>query len=388
MRRRRFVLMVAAVTALAVIGAPDAGATPRSKVLPSLPGALWTNAVDINNAGVVIGRTDWTPVRWDALGRIDVLRVPSGLSWAYVDEITDSGFVIGGAVRYDGENPSVRRALLWDPEGGSVDLRSLPGGGDTAAVDVNESGTVTGYAIDADGGQHAVRWDNEGRITPLPVLHGGTFNYAAAINDHGAVAGYSDVVVQGVRTTHAVKWDAAGRAMDLGNPRSTGASHAVDINNADMVTGALGSSPVRWDRFRRVTMLERLPNYPWLSLIEMNDEGMVVGDGLPNVGQTHAIRWDRLGRATELVEIGLGTTRAVAINAAGIVVGNSEYGGNHPGSVRFSTAAKWNPGGTLTYLGEPVGGWNYAASINDRGTICGTSGNNDGTNRQAVIWYR
>ena len=385
MRRHKFVLMVAAITTAATIGAPAANATSGTMVLRGLSGDGGTRAADINNAYTVIGTYNWTtPVRWDSIGRITALPVPPEPSVIiYMREITDSGFIIGDSHRDDGEGGDLSTALLWDPQGNLVNLEHLPGIPQTRATDVNESGTVAGVATAADGQQHAVRWDPRGRITELPMLRGGNVSYAAAINDQGVVAGHSDVVIEGTRFTHAVTWDAAGRRLDLGGPFSTFDSQATAVNNVGTIAGVRGTSAVRWTRLGRVTVLQPagLPT-------AINDDGVVVGHTVDasDPSQEHPIRWDQQGHGIQLGGLGY-PTRANAINRAGTVVGTSEAHSVHPGSWAYSRAAQWDPAGNVTDLGSPVGTLNEATGVNDKGAISGSSGELNGS-QYAVVWHR
>ncbi|MFL6123605.1 hypothetical protein [Actinophytocola sp.] len=396
MRRHRTVLVVAAVTALGVTGAPAAGAAandvPGSKVLQGLSGS-WSQAADINNHDVVVGVSSGTAVRWDFLGRITALPVPSGVSWASAGEITDSGFILGGSSHDNGAGGTLQFALSWDPHGNLIDTQSPPGTQETYAADVNESGTVVGAAVDADAVRHAVRWDSEGRVTELRMLPGGTSSGATAINDQGAAVGYSDVVIGGTHVTHAVYWDAAGRMMDLGGPFSNTASEAVDINNAGMILGSRGDQVVRWSRLGRVTVLAPPPNYSSYRPVAMNDDGVVLGQAqgyLSDFMAEHPIRWDVQGRVTDLGGADSFTyhTWASAMNSTGTVVGTSDDGWHMPGVPRYSGAMTWDPAGNIVSLGGPVGSWNTATGVNDRGVVCGASGNNDGSNMHAVLWNR
>jgi probable HAF family extracellular repeat protein len=392
MSRHRIVLMVAAVTALAVAAAPGAVATPNdvpgSVVLQGLPGSSWTEAVDINNYGVVIGSSNWAPVRWDSSGRITALPLPPGQVSAGVREITDSGFVLGAGAR---DNGAVGIPFLWDPRGRLIDMRLPPGSRGTRAEDVNESGTVVGSSTGADGQQHAVRWDSQGGVTVLREPRDATFSSAVAVNNQGATVGYSDVVVAGAHVRHAVFWDAAGWPADLGGPFSTATSEAVDINDAGAIVGVRDGQTLRWNRLGlgRVTVLPPPPNFVSYRPIEMNDSGVVLGQGSTNEMMVdHPIRWDSQGRATDLGGGYHHHTWASELNSGGTVAGTSDDGWHMPGVSRYSAAVMWDRAGTMSQLGALAGDWNSATGINDGGVVCGVSGNTDGSNMHAVLWNR
>jgi probable HAF family extracellular repeat protein len=385
MRRRRLVLMVAAITVSASTVAPVADAMPETMVLRGPSGAAGTRATDINNSFTVIGTYNWaTPVRWDSIGRITTLPVPPEPSVAFdMREITDSGFIIGNTYRDDGAGGNLYSALLWDPRGNLVDLRHLPGMPQTRATDVNESGTVVGIATAADGRQHAVRWNAQGQATELPMLRGGDSSYAAAINDQGLVAGHSDVVIASTHVTHAVTWDAADRRLDLGGPVSAVESRATAVNDAGTTVGVRGTDAARWDRLGRAWVLQP-PGLP----TAVNDAGVVIGHTVDPTDQSleQPIRWDQQGHGSQLSGLGY-PTRANAINRAGVIAGTSEAHSVHPGSWGYSRAARWDPAGNVTDLGDAVGTFNEANGINDKGSICGRSGELNGS-IYAVVWRR
>jgi uncharacterized membrane protein len=386
MRGHGIALTVAAVTATAMTAVPSAVAAPDA-----LSGSLvlqgMSVAVDINNHDVVVGVSGSTPMRWEPPGWLTLLPVPAGTSWAYVRHVTDSGFVVGEG-DWREENGSFDGVLLWDPQGRLITAEFPAGSDQTHALDVNESGTVVGYASDPTTYERAVRWDAEGRVTVLPMLRGGTFSTALAINNQGATVGYSDVVVAGTHVTHAVYWNAAGDIADLGNPLDGTYSRAADINNAGVIVGQRGNQTVKWTRLLRLTVLPSPPSTIVSYRPEaINDAGVVLGVGGTNqVKGVHPIRWDTQGRVTDLGGGFLYRTWGSAMNSSGTVVGASDDGYHMVEPPRESYALQWDTTGTMTYLGAPAGSWNAAYGINDSGVICGTSGNNDGSNRHAVLW--
>ena len=116
---------------------------------------------------------------------------------------------------------------------------------------------------------------------------------------------------------------------------------------------------------------------------------MIIGNGRTNVMmQQHTFRWNRLGKAIDLGDLGHLNTYATALNGNGTVVGKSDDGWHMPNVPRYSRAAEWDPAGNISDLGGLVGGWNVATGVNDNGVVCGISGNNDGSNMHAVVWHR
>src|SRR5438105_4280906 len=202
---------------------------------------------------------------------------------------------------------------------------------------------------------------------------------------------------------HAVRWDASGTPpMELGNlgTESSGKwnSYVSAINTAGVAVGTsnkfidgnwVGNRAVRWDALGRVTELDALgknnPGYTYAQAI--NKIGTAVGQGDKYSGGMRvggsALRWDASGTAvTELGNLGTdnsgaGAGEVLAINDAGAAVGSSvKYiGGTNLGT----RAVRWDASGTaateLGNLGADSNGAtvSIASAINSAGTVVGSS---------------
>lgn len=159
-----------------------------------------------NNAGQIIGWSQ-TPavenhlVMWQNgtvtdLGTLGgVLLFPAGINGA--------GQVIGSLWQTD---PGPLRAFLWE-NGVVTKIGDWSGRSQSAAFDINESGTVVGYVtpgdcVDIDSGScnRAFVW-KDGVMTDLGT--GFTGSAAYAINDAGVIVGTARV---GAGTWHAMMW--------------------------------------------------------------------------------------------------------------------------------------------------------------------------------------
>lgn len=98
------------------------------------------------------------------------------------------------------------QAVLWEPDGGRVDLPA-EAGFTSEATGINDAGVIIGQLIDANGGSHAVVWRN-GEIERLPTL-GGPRSTAWAINNVGQIVGSSRTGPddEDGSTSHAVLWN-------------------------------------------------------------------------------------------------------------------------------------------------------------------------------------
>jgi probable HAF family extracellular repeat protein len=158
--------------------------------LPSLGGGSIARA--INDDQVIVGSSNGLPVKWtlDTSGQWAVSPLQSTAGAA--EDITELGVIVGSS-------------------GGSVTLWSA-GATETIGpgypVAMNESEVVVGFNYPAGGGNAARAWTRSGTVWvehTLPMQAGftGGLNEPRDINDDGTIVGFA-ADVGGV--THAVKW--------------------------------------------------------------------------------------------------------------------------------------------------------------------------------------
>ncbi|RSM80697.1 hypothetical protein DMH04_29655 [Kibdelosporangium aridum] len=327
MRFRRTAVLVCALAVTAGMATP-AVAAPKIVELPTLPGATYTYAYDVNSAGVVVGEAyfpDFTgrALRWTRNGQVTELpNLSPGNSSATA--INNNGTIVGW---------SGNQAVQWNTDGTIKVLSPLPGWiGPLRAVDIADNGTVVGNTRDADFKGRAVRYPAHSTvIEELPPLPGRVESFAMDINSSGTVVGDSD--------THAARWGPDGRAEAFPTPPTYSNSRAVTIDRRGtaLVTawtpGGAGSH-YRWTATGRVIPL---PSPADFLLQDVSDTGRIIG-AFPDSFERHAATLAPDGTTKELGALpGDIYTMGNAINATGdLVVGYSgSSNGRRPVVWRF-----------------------------------------------------
>jgi probable HAF family extracellular repeat protein len=289
-------------------------------------GGTYSRAAGLNDLGQVTG---WSHTSgsstdraflWSAeLGMANLGTLGGSRSLAYT--INNAGQIVGQSHSGTG----FWRAFLWESSTGMVNLGTPSGTIDSVARGINDSGRIAGFAYNSSGNPSAITRDGSGWQT-LETL-GGTYSQAQAVNAAGRIVG--DATLPGNALKSAVIWD-EGQVTDLGRLPSTSGATSLDVNAADEVVGWSGDT---------------------YSL-----------DG-------HAFHWSN-NYMTDLGTLGGVTSRAYAINDAGLITGAS----------KISTGTQWH--GFLYYdwvmydlndLVAPGSGWELidAQDINASGQIVG-----------------
>ena len=182
-------------------------------MLPNLPGGAWAVAVDINEAGVIVGQasteTEVHAVKWESGAIVDLgtLGFPSSAAYA----INDGG-QIAGTANYalsarcepvDAIPPEFTVPFVWE-DGNLTDLRESRSGL-AYALDINDAHSVVGILWDV-----AVRWTIA--IEPTTPEEG-----TEQIVDDVVALIDADVVENGTGNALLAKLDAVTRQLNQGN---------------------------------------------------------------------------------------------------------------------------------------------------------------------------
>lgn len=327
-------LLSAACAAGLLAAAQSAAAAPPTLFvtdLSRLTGGEYAAAVDINDAGEVIGyHVDaggnghpflYSPVH----GLIDFAALASAPAGTFlsVSDINDRGQVVGqwGTQGYL-FTPKVGVQFLSDRaseglqvnEAGEVVVHVQPGlterwwqdTGTSVPVPMrglalNERGDVAGY-LQTGAGQQAAVWNTEG-LRLLDTLPGSADSRANDIADDGTVVGAADFIdADGARHARAFLETATGDVLDLIGPTFNGLavhSSATAIDAAGRVSGSYwtGAGDTRaffWQTdagaLDVTSLLDPLADDGWLihSLGEFNQRGQAVAFATLN-GQARAV---------------------------------------------------------------------------------------------------
>ena len=342
-------------------------------------GGNWSEAVAVNEAGIVAGNSriasgDIHAFVWNN-GVMTDLGAQGTSSKAVA--INSSGDVVG-----NNQTAAGSRGFIWR-NGVMTDLGTL-GGATTEVADMNDAGEVVGKSTTASGANHGFRW-KDGVMTDLGTL-GGTTSYAVDINSVGQIVGTSEIAPYGWRgflwsngslidlgpfpypidinlNTFATKINETGTIVGYGNYFPSGHythpflwknglmtdigadaffgdhGHAADINHLEQVVGSftIHAPPAAGFLWQdgRLEPVGPYDNSAFSHALRINDNGEVIGYNFLLVGSSstvhHAFTWK---------------------------------------------------GGKLTYLPTPFGEVSDAAAISNAGRIAGTNAG------RAVLWSR
>lgn len=261
--------------------------------LPGLPDRPRTLARDINDAGDIVGSANsggvdlGHAVFW-AGGSVHAIHDLGTLGTGAFSEawgINNFGQIVGTSYI----NGSRVHGFLYTAATG---LRDLTPDSDTgAALDINDTGQVTGYKT-AFGGYHAFRWDGE--FVDLGVLPDFAHSFGSAINASGRVAG--NVTSASGNTERLFRFTDGTGLQDLGGTGEHNASFG--INALGQVVGCRGQRVQRALRYTDEAGLQDLntlidPSMGWVLLCayDINDAGQIAGYAFNNnTGLTHAVR--------------------------------------------------------------------------------------------------
>jgi len=192
--------------------------------LPPLDGSMFSEGIDVNDDGIVVGQSNSIAVSWQN-GRVHVIGTLGGGS-AFATGINSSGVIIG-----NGATPSGDFHGWVFKNGVMTDLGGF-GGASSSADGINSSGDIVGSFEIAPGNPHGYLLSSGGTFRDLGAIAGGSSN-AGAISSSGLVAGEGT----SADSEHALLWDYNRAIVDLGTLPGSNFSSASSVNSAGTVVG-------------------------------------------------------------------------------------------------------------------------------------------------------
>ena len=277
-------------------------------------GGSFSNALDVNNAGLVVGAAQNAipdPFAGNRVGLPSTTQTRAFL-WqhgvmkdlgtlggndAEADFINARGQIAGSSFTSTVANPTTQQPtqhpFLWE-RGSMVDLGSL-GGTSGYPIALNDQGQVVGSMnLAGDQAHHAFLW-KQGRLIDLGTLGGNTSD-ALWENAVGHVVGRADL--PGSAAHVAFLWR-DGTMHNLGLLSGDECSTATGINDSDQVVGGSGICGVGghawlWDHGTLVNLSDLVaPVAGWSAQVHaafyINDSGIIYGVGVLANGDEHAV---------------------------------------------------------------------------------------------------
>lgn len=298
------------------------------------------------------------------------------------DPYTRARINAGGQVAFQApRNDGSYHVRLFD--GRRIHDFGTVGGTSATVVGLNDRGQAA-FNVVRNGHPRVVFYDGR-RLRDLGTL-GGPDATAADLNALGQVAGTSSIAAGGA--VHPFRWSAATGMADLGRVGAGGAA-VVDLNDRGDIAGyahfpAGGALHLRGFFWSPRTGYIDIGTIETSSVPEaMNDAGAIAGTAGQDGPSGRAFRWTRAGGMSSMGTLRDEFTRAVGINNAGQVVGQSPFvpGANpHP--------FLYTPGQGLLDLGVGTAVTGESNKVNEQGIVIGYVIDRFITPGHGFIWTR
>ena len=319
-------------------------------------GGATSDAAAINDAGAVVGNSDTATVRSRAFLYADGTMTPLGEPddfFAWPRAVNARRQIVGAWTPPIRDTTGHTHAFLYE-KGTFTDLGPLPGSTSdfSWADDINAHGQIVGASGGPSGYLLAVTWENG----TARILECGDSGVAArAINDSGVIVGDRSVGVGADRRPRAVIWDANGRCVELPAPPS-GRSRPVDINSAGDIVGEFSPAAcctdpraALWRGGVLYDLNDLIPAGSGWQLMRaeaINDAGQIVGRGFNPSGELRGfVLTPSGGAAWNSHDIGkTGITGSLAVGPDGLF------------TVRGAGHDIWDTSDVFHFVHQPLSG--------------------------------
>ena len=321
-----------------------------------------------------------TPAAAPTVTMVDLGTLPGGGNSGAIG-VNDSGLVIGSAITSSGGLD----AFIWTQAAG---MTALGGPNTTGPSDVSESGQVVGSAKNGSFNS-AFSWVSPGPINVFGPAATNPFliSTANAVNDNGLVVGMrmtgqTYTLCPGCQLRpfrRAYSWVSPGPMVDL---TSLGGREdfAFDVNNSGQVAGSAqlpgstASHAVVWSSgSNTVQDLGTLPGGLHSSAQFITDSGQVVGFATRADGMPRVFSWTSGTGMVDIGDLGANEATALGISESGFVVGTSILPPNPDTGEQTRHAFLWAPGEAMIDLGALGTLFSEAKAVNDDGLVVGNS---------------
>lgn len=330
-----------------------------------------------------------------------------GFSRAY--GINNKGQIVGRSYTYDAVSArNIYHAFLRD-NGQVKTLPALTTAGEGGGWGINDSGLISGWAVNADGFRRAVRWDSvKNTITDLGALTNtvtegkGNESYGyGGINQKGEMVGHAEIPndTASFLSYHAFFHPLQGPMRDLGTLNDAspewqfGYSIGYDLNLGGTVVGTAQDNNWNYLPFihDQATGLKALPYLAsvydsktgatylaaegeWYAST-LNDSGLIAGHfTITAEDKAFPCYWEHQGVAPKPIPLpaGFHYGEVYSVNAAGVIVGTMWENGSDERAFVYDVnqdlvARDLN---TVTQLGPGIT-LQFAVDINTDGAIVG-----------------
>ncbi len=306
-----------------------AGNLPQYRLvhLQSLQGAYFSNAISINENGIIAGASNSDQVEsfyplavvWLNYEQAPIYIGGRGISLSEGSDVNSSGTVVGVIDEQD------IHAYYWNEEDGTTALATNLFG-DSAKV-INDAGLIAGNTH-FDGNFRAMKWTDENQSV-LPLNDNMTYSFVSGINNSGTIVGRA--AIEPNFTEVGVIWD-GDRITEISRNNEI-STRLVDINNNGEIIGLefipepfFHYEPFYWNNGEFTSLaLDPENNIFAAEAFAINDESVIVGRA---VGRAKAWIDGELIDLADQVVAGLeGWTLYYAndINNAGWIVGRGSF---------------------------------------------------------------
>jgi len=288
-------------------------------------------------------------------------------------DLNDAGQVTGRSMLSSG----LEHGFVWRSGSGMVDLGVLPGASASAGAAINNRGVVAGTSSGSLTPPHAFRWSATSGIEDLGAFTAGiaSFSSATLINDADLIAGNSDTAAM---NRAGFVWTRASGLIDISGPGG-GDAYPYALGPKDQVAGAF-SGPANgylyhafvWTRASGMLDLGTAGGTESF-VLAMNPQMQAAGVIDFGTDRQHAMSWTRTGGMRDLGTLGGLQSRAIDINGKGQIVGSADNAGGD--SRAFLWSASQGMIDLNTRLRDAPAGLalDDALAINDEGAIVATS---------------